>query len=89
VIRNQSTESLPFPMIFMGTFVGFSWLLYGIILNNGFMIVSFFWMEICRLSNFYSFQAQTSVACVLACGQLSLFVIYPSKSKIGDEKKKD
>ncbi|XP_034949425.1 sugar transporter SWEET1-like [Chelonus insularis] len=38
VIRTQSTELLPFPLIAMGTIVSFLWLLYGIILNNGFII---------------------------------------------------
>lgn len=38
VIRTKSTESLPFPLIFMGFLVSFAWLVYGIILNSMFMI---------------------------------------------------
>jgi solute carrier family 50 protein (sugar transporter) len=38
VIRNKSTEGLPFPLIFMGFIVSTSWLVYGIILNNIFMV---------------------------------------------------
>lgn len=39
VIRTQSTESLPFPLIFMGFLVSFAWLVYGIILNSVFVIL--------------------------------------------------
>jgi solute carrier family 50 protein (sugar transporter) len=39
VIRNKSTEGLPFPIMFMGFLVGLAWLLYGIILNNSFVIL--------------------------------------------------
>ncbi|XP_029177237.1 sugar transporter SWEET1 [Nylanderia fulva] len=38
VIKTKSTEILPFPLIFMGTMVSFLWLLYGIIINNVFII---------------------------------------------------
>ncbi|KAL6444433.1 hypothetical protein ACFW04_001940 [Cataglyphis niger] len=38
VIRTKSTEILPFPLIFVGTLVSFSWLLYGLIINNVFII---------------------------------------------------
>ncbi|XP_055640917.1 sugar transporter SWEET1-like [Toxorhynchites rutilus septentrionalis] len=38
IVRKKSTEGLPFAMIFSGTIVGFMWLLYGIILNNSFVI---------------------------------------------------
>ncbi|XP_065078151.1 sugar transporter SWEET1-like [Ochlerotatus camptorhynchus] len=38
IIRKKSTEGLPFPMILSGTVVGCMWLLYGIILNNTFVI---------------------------------------------------
>lgn len=40
VMRTQSTECLPFPMIFMGTISAFMWLLYGIILSDAFIQVS-------------------------------------------------
>lgn len=40
IIRRKSTEGLPFPMILSGTIVGLSWLLYGVILNNVFVVVS-------------------------------------------------
>lgn len=39
VIRNKSTEGLPFPIMFMGFFVGLSWLVYGVILNNAFVVL--------------------------------------------------
>lgn len=39
VIRTQSTESLPFPLIFMGFLVSFAWLVYGVILNSMFMVL--------------------------------------------------
>jgi solute carrier family 50 (sugar transporter) len=38
VIKNKSTHGWPFPIIFMGCLVSFSWLLYGIILKSEFMI---------------------------------------------------
>ncbi|XP_068629752.1 sugar transporter SWEET1 [Battus philenor] len=39
IIRNKSTEGLPFPIIFSGTIVTFMWLLYGIILKNKFLVI--------------------------------------------------
>ncbi|KAG6800640.1 sugar transporter SWEET1 [Apis mellifera caucasica] len=63
IIETKNTDILPFPIIFMGTIVTFLWLLYGLIINNVFIIF------------------QNSVAFVLSLAQLSLFVIYPSKSK--------
>ncbi|KAJ2952480.1 hypothetical protein O0L34_g6798 [Tuta absoluta] len=39
IIKNKSTEGLPFPIIFSGTIVTFMWLLYGIILKNNFLVV--------------------------------------------------
>ncbi|ETN62165.1 hypothetical protein AND_006148 [Anopheles darlingi] len=39
IIRRKSTEGLPFPMILSGTIVGLSWLLYGVILNNVFVVL--------------------------------------------------
>ncbi|XP_011306280.1 sugar transporter SWEET1 [Fopius arisanus] len=39
VIRTKSTEILPFPLIAMGTLVSSQWLLYGIILDNSFIII--------------------------------------------------
>lgn len=38
IIKRQSTEGLPFPIIFCGTLVSLGWLTYGITLNNDFMI---------------------------------------------------
>ncbi|XP_024945680.1 sugar transporter SWEET1 isoform X2 [Cephus cinctus] len=38
IMRTKSTASLPFPLIFMGTLVTFQWLLYGLIIDNGFII---------------------------------------------------
>lgn len=39
IIKNKSTEGLPFPMILSGTVVTFMWLLYGIILRNQFLVI--------------------------------------------------
>lgn len=41
VMRKQSTEGMPFPIIFSGALCGLSWLMYGVVLNNDFIIVSF------------------------------------------------
>ncbi|XP_012226760.1 sugar transporter SWEET1 isoform X1 [Linepithema humile] len=38
VIKTKNTEILPFPLIFMGTFVSFLWLLYGFSIDNIFVI---------------------------------------------------
>ncbi|XP_012282802.1 sugar transporter SWEET1 [Orussus abietinus] len=38
IIKTKSTESLPFPLILMATLVTFQWLLYGIIIDNVFVI---------------------------------------------------
>jgi solute carrier family 50 (sugar transporter) len=38
VIATKSTEKLPFPIIVMGFLVSASWLIYGIILNNLFIV---------------------------------------------------
>ncbi|XP_029662293.1 sugar transporter SWEET1 [Formica exsecta] len=38
VIKTKNTEILPFPLIFMGTLVSFLWFLYGLIINNVFVI---------------------------------------------------
>ncbi|CAG9760847.1 unnamed protein product [Ceutorhynchus assimilis] len=39
IIKRKDASSIPFPMTFMGTIVTFFWLLYGVILQNNFMIV--------------------------------------------------
>ncbi|KAK2580355.1 hypothetical protein KPH14_001251 [Odynerus spinipes] len=62
IIETKDTTILPFPLIFMGTIVTFQWLLYGLIINNMFVIF------------------QNAVAFGLSIAQLSLFIIYPSKS---------
>ncbi|XP_076184096.1 sugar transporter SWEET1 [Ptiloglossa arizonensis] len=64
IIKTKNTDILPFPLIFMGTFVSFQWLLYGLIINNIFIIF------------------QNVVIFGLSLMQLSLFVIFPSKSKV-------
>ncbi|XP_033220862.1 sugar transporter SWEET1-like [Belonocnema kinseyi] len=38
IFETKSTEILPFPLIFMATIVTFQWLLYGLIVDNGFII---------------------------------------------------
>lgn len=39
VVRDKSTESLPFPLIFMGFVVSLAWLVYGVILNSVFVVM--------------------------------------------------
>lgn len=39
IIKNKSTEGMPFPIIFSGTIVTCMWLLYGIILKNKFLVL--------------------------------------------------
>ncbi|XP_050671367.1 sugar transporter SWEET1 [Leptidea sinapis] len=39
IIKKQSTEGMPFPMILSGAVVSFMWLLYGIILRNNFLVL--------------------------------------------------
>ncbi|XP_038215336.1 sugar transporter SWEET1-like [Zerene cesonia] len=39
IIKNKSTEGMPFPIIFSGSIVTFMWLLYGIILNNSILVL--------------------------------------------------
>ncbi|KAL1495069.1 hypothetical protein ABEB36_010546 [Hypothenemus hampei] len=39
IISNKDASSIPFPITLMGTIVTFLWLLYGIILQNNFMII--------------------------------------------------
>ncbi|XP_047021946.1 sugar transporter SWEET1 isoform X1 [Helicoverpa zea] len=39
IIKNKSTEGMPFPIILSGSVVTFMWLLYGIILRNKFLVV--------------------------------------------------
>ncbi|XP_014475793.1 PREDICTED: sugar transporter SWEET1-like isoform X2 [Dinoponera quadriceps] len=38
IIKTKNTEILPFPLILMGTLVSFNWLLYGLIIDNVFII---------------------------------------------------
>ena len=61
VIRSKSTEILPFPLIFMGTLVSFMWLLYGLIINNVFVIFQNavgFILSIAQLSLFVIFPSK-------------------------------
>ncbi|EDS36531.1 conserved hypothetical protein [Culex quinquefasciatus] len=39
ILKKKCTEGLPFPIIFAGTLVSLSWLLYGIVLRNDFIVV--------------------------------------------------
>lgn len=39
ILKKKSTEGLPFPIIFAGTLVSLSWLLYGVVLRNDFIVV--------------------------------------------------
>ncbi|XP_060800351.1 sugar transporter SWEET1 [Amyelois transitella] len=39
IIKNQSTEGMPFPIILSGSLVTFMWLLYGIIIKNQFVVI--------------------------------------------------
>ncbi|XP_026277037.1 sugar transporter SWEET1 [Frankliniella occidentalis] len=55
VIRTESTECLPFPMILMGTISAFCWLLYGIILSDAFIQIQnlvAFLLSVAQLSLF-------------------------------------
>ncbi|XP_055610384.1 sugar transporter SWEET1-like [Uranotaenia lowii] len=63
VVRQKSSAGLPLPVILTTTCASVLWLLYGIILNNYFIII------------------QKVVALGLCFLQLSLFVIYPAKTK--------
>lgn len=38
IVRKQSTEGMPLPMIVSGTVVSTAWLMYGVTLNNDFLI---------------------------------------------------
>jgi RsiW-degrading membrane proteinase PrsW (M82 family) len=38
--KKKCTRHMPFPMIASGSLVGMAWLLHGIIINSGFVIVS-------------------------------------------------
>ncbi|CAK9807257.1 Sugar transporter SWEET1 [Anthophora plagiata] len=71
IMKTKNTDILPFPIIFMGTFVTFLWLLYGLIINNGFIIF------------------QNGIAFILSLMQLSLFVVFPSKSRTSSQEKTD
>lgn len=68
VIRTQNTDILPFPLILMGTLASFQWLLYGLIINNSFVIF------------------QNVIGFLLSVIQMSLFVIFPSKSKVKSDR---
>jgi len=39
VIKTKSAESLPFPLILMSALVSFLWMLYGLLLQNSFVVV--------------------------------------------------
>ncbi|KAK0089847.1 hypothetical protein PV325_005154 [Microctonus aethiopoides] len=61
VIRTKSTDVLPFPLIAMGTVVSSQWLLYGIIVNNTFIIFQNavgFMLHIAQLSLFVIFPSK-------------------------------
>ncbi|XP_018359745.1 PREDICTED: sugar transporter SWEET1 [Trachymyrmex cornetzi] len=63
VIKTKNTEILPFPLIFMGTLVSFQWLLYGLIINNVFIIFQNaigFILSIAQLSLFVIFPSKKS-----------------------------
>ncbi|XP_011870202.1 PREDICTED: sugar transporter SWEET1 [Vollenhovia emeryi] len=61
VIETKNTAILPFPLIFMGTLVSFQWLLYGITINNVFIIVQNavgFTLSVAQLSLFVIFPSK-------------------------------
>jgi len=63
IIKTKNTEILPFPLIFMGTLVSFQWLLYGIIIDNGFIVFQNavgFTLCIIQLSLFVIFPSKKS-----------------------------
>lgn len=75
IIETKDTTILPFPLIFMGTIVSFQWLLYGIIINNVFVI----------------FQNSVAVVlCLSQLSLFIIFPSKPSKTPVpSQEKKKD
>lgn len=55
IIRNESTEGLPFPIILTGTLISFLWFLYGVVSRENFVIVQngvIFLMSAIQLSLF-------------------------------------
>ncbi|XP_011637270.1 sugar transporter SWEET1 [Pogonomyrmex barbatus] len=63
IIKTKNTEILPFPLIFMGTLVSFQWLLYGLIIDNVFIIFQNavgFILGIAQLSLFVIFPSKKS-----------------------------
>ncbi|EFN86448.1 RAG1-activating protein 1-like protein [Harpegnathos saltator] len=63
IIKTKNTEILPFPLILMGTLVSFSWLLYGFIIDNAFVVVQNavgFTLNIIQLSLFVIFPSKMS-----------------------------
>ncbi|XP_076625766.1 sugar transporter SWEET1 isoform X2 [Colletes latitarsis] len=70
IVKTKNTDILPFPLILMGTLVSFQWLLYGVIIDNGFVIF------------------QNAVGFFLSVVQLSMFAIFPSKSKANSTSQK-
>ncbi|GAB1869538.1 Sugar transporter SWEET [Camponotus japonicus] len=69
IIKTKNSEILPFPLIFMGTLVSFQWLLYGLIINNGFVIFQNtvgVILSIAQLSLFVIFPSKKSRAALLS-----------------------
>ncbi|XP_058794724.1 sugar transporter SWEET1-like [Phymastichus coffea] len=63
IIRTKSTAMLPFPLIFMGTVVAFQWLIYGLIINNSFIILQNFvglMLSLAQLSLFAIYPSQSN-----------------------------
>ncbi|XP_058464601.1 sugar transporter SWEET1 [Malaya genurostris] len=39
ILKNKSTEGLPFPIILAGSIVSLAWLLYGVVLRSNFLVI--------------------------------------------------
>ncbi|XP_070171275.1 sugar transporter SWEET1 isoform X2 [Polyergus mexicanus] len=74
VIKTKSTEILPFPLIFTGTLVSFLWFLYGLIINNVFVIFQ---------------NAVGFILCIIQLSLFVIFPSKKSKIGLSDERKED
>lgn len=80
---------LPFPMIASGAFVGFLWLIYGLLIDNIFIKVYYYfniyYIFVIYIETIFCFQVQNVVAVILCLIQLGLIFKYPKP----DSKKKE
>lgn len=65
IIRKKSTEGMPFPIIMSGSIISFLWLLYGIVMREGFVVfqnVVILLMSAVQLSLFAIFPSAPQVS---------------------------